>query len=682
MFVSRSILATGLGLTVPLHAWHAEEGLWTLEQAPRPEVRSRLGLRGDGNWVERLRSNILRFSSGESGTLVSSRGLVATVRSAAAPCLFAAGRDGATLVEAGFWSGDGNDRKCPDLSVEQLVSSKDVTAHLRQGLQREQPIPRERIAMLEERCRAESGLECRVTSLFSGGAMRLDRYRRHYDVRLVFAPEYRAAAFGPTAARMLFPRYAVDVAFFRIYEQDKPLQTESPIPWRTTGPANDDRIVVASYPGVTERYLPWLFLEGLAATGYRLQAKMAREQAQALLAMSRRQPESAVEEETRARIERLAAEIRNTVAQLQNQPIKRKLRLAAIERRRLTAGSDPELREAGRASVAAADKGYARLYRRYLVVEGDRVLPFGRLFDLARQLVRWTEQRQKPEAERPRDFQSANLADVEWQLAAPVPLSVASERLLLQGGLERLQDQLGSKDPLVKALASESPAERAERIVAGTKLMDAVARKRVLAAGELGEAAEDPLVVLVRTIEAEAQPLRLAFERDVRRKLAAYARGAGERMAAAQDARYADAGGDLRLSSGRVRGFLDSSRVVPAQVLMGGMLVRAGRAAPGSSWELPVRWRERRAQVDLGKPLNFVVDADVGSGAPGGAVLDPEGELLGIVIDTTLKSAVNRFQYRGGDDRAVAVHAAGIVEALRHVYDAGRLVDEVTGGKR
>lgn len=125
------------------------------------------------------------------------------------------------------------------------------------------------------------------------------------------------------------------------------------------------------------------------------------------------------------------------------------------------------------------------------------------------------------------------------------------------------------------------------------------------------------LVVFVRIIEGEGQPLRLAFENDVQRELAVYARAVGQRMAASQDARYADASGDLRLSSGRVRGYLDFGRPVPAQVLMGvlmgGMIVRAGRALPGSPWELPARWRERRAQIDLGKPLSFVLDAEVGS---------------------------------------------------------------------
>jgi hypothetical protein len=120
-------------------------------------------------------------------------------------------------------------------------------------------------------------------------------------------------------------------------------------------------------------------------------------------------------------------------------------------------------------------------------------------------------------------------------------------------------------------------------------------------------------------------------------------------------------------------------RGLPAQVVIGGFLTRSAQARPGSPWELPTRWLERRRKIDLTKPINFVVDADVGSGAPGGVVLNQNGELIGMVIGTTLKSAVNYFLYRGGDERAVAVHPAGIIEALRNVYGNKRLADELMG---
>jgi hypothetical protein len=350
----------------------------------------------------------------------------------------------------------------------------------------------------------------------------------------------------------------------------------------------------------------------------------------------------------------------------------------------LVAGSDAKNAETAWTAAAAAQAGYEKIYKRYLLVEGDRVLPFGRLFDIGRQLVRWTEEKRKVESDRLPEYRGDGMADIERQLSAPIPLSGVVEELLIANGLLRLREQLGPKDPLVLALAEELPADQAARIVVGTRLGDEVLRKRIFASGELGDVANDPLVALVKTIEAEARPLRQKYERDVQHNLSAYLTTVGERLGRADSVgtpRYSDANRDLRLSSGRVRGFLGFGRDVPAQTTMAGLFTRAAMAQPGSAWELPVRWREMQRQVNLAKPLNFAIDADVGSGAPGGVVLNQNGELIGMVIDTTLKSAINRFLYRGGDERAVAVHPGGIIEALRQVYGAGKLADELMVGE-
>jgi hypothetical protein len=513
--------------------------------------------------------------------------------------------------------------------------------------------------------------------------MRLDQYRRYDDVRLVFAPEYRVAAFGTSNARMIFPRYSLDVAFLRIYEHGKALQSGPTIPWHAAGPANNDQVVVASYPGETERYLPWVFLEALASSGYRLQSEMAREQAQALLTLSREQPETAVQEDVRTGLDRLAAGLRSAMAVLQNQPIKRKQRAAESYWRSLLATPNAKDETAAWDAATAAQARYEKIYQRYLLLEGDRVLPFGRLFDVGRQLVRWTEEKRKSESDRLPEYQGDGMADIARKLSEPVAFSGAAEELLIENGQLRLRDQLGPKDPLVLALTSELPADRAARIVVGTKLGDEAVRKKIFATGELGEVADDPLVAFVKTIDVEARPLRQKYELGVQRELSKYLRMVGERLGAADSAgtpRYSDANRDLRLSSGRVRGFLGFGRDVPAQTTMAGLFARAAMAVPGSPGELPARWKESSSQVDLAKPLNFAIDADVGSGAPGGVVLNQNGELIGMVIDTTLKSAVNRFLYRGGDERAVAVHPGGIVEALRHIYGAGKLADELMVG--
>jgi hypothetical protein len=678
----RQCLAIGLILAASVSPARGEEGLWTLEQAARPGVAQRIGLK-DGDGVRRrLASSVVRFSSGQTGTLVSTRGLVITVRSVAMPCLNAASRRGADHVRDGFGAGHGEELKCPDFSVDQLVSSKDVTAQLRKGIADTEPIPADRIALLEKECRRESGLACRVNGIFGGAVMRLEQFRRYEDVRLAFAPEYRVTAFGPSSAHMIFPRHSLDVALFRIYENDKPLSSVSSIPWQVAGPADEDSVILASYPDDTQRHLPWVFLEPLVSLVYRFESEMAREQAQLLLKLSRKHTETAIQENERARLDRLAAELRNAMAMFQNRPIKRKQQQSESTWRDLADTSDVKTAATAWAAAETAQSRLKEIYRPYLVVEGERVLPFGQLFDIGRQLVRWTEEKKKAESDRLPEFRGAGMEDIVNRLSRSIPLSVDVEEALIAQGLLRLRSRLGAKNPLVQTLAGALPEDQAARIVVGTRLADESVRKQIIAAGELGEFSEDPLVVFVKAVETYARPLREKYEREVQRNLSVYLRTVGGALSAADhagNAFYPDASGDLRLSSGQVRGFLGFRRGLPAQIVIGGFLTRSSRARPGSPWELPARWLERRRQIDLTKPINFVIDADVGSGAPGGVVLNQSGELIGMVIGTTLKSSVNHFLYRGGDERAVAVHPAGMIEALRNVYGDGRLADELMG---
>jgi hypothetical protein len=266
------------------------------------------------------------------------------------------------------------------------------------------------------------------------------------------------------------------------------------------------------------------------------------------------------------------------------QPIKRKQRAAESYWRSLVATTNAEAGTAAWDAAFTAKARYEQIYLRYLLLEGDRVLPFGRLFDVGRQVVRWTEEKRKGESDRLAEYQGDGMADIARKLSEPISFSGAAEELLMENGLLRLRDQLGPKDPLVLTLAEVLPSDRAAQIVVGTKLGNEVVRKKIFATGELGEFADDPLVAFVKTIDAEARPLRQAYERKVQGNLLAYLRVVGERMGEADsmgNSRSADAGRDFRLSSGRVKGFLGFGRDVPAQTTLAGLFARAAMAVPG-----------------------------------------------------------------------------------------------------
>ena len=96
-------------------------------------------------------------------------------------------------------------------------------------------------------------------------------------------------------------------------------------------------------------------------------------------------------------------------------------------------------------------------------------------------------------------------------------------------------------------------------------------------------------------------------------------------------------------------------------------------------WNLPPRFEERRAAIDLATPLNFIFTADTTGGNSGSPTIDSAGELVGLYFDYNIESLVGNYVYEDTTNRTVAVHSAGILEALRAIYGAGALADEIQG---
>jgi hypothetical protein len=192
----------------------------------------------------------------------------------------------------------------------------------------------------------------------------------------------------------------------------------------------------------------------------------------------------------------------------------------------------------------------------------------------------------------------------------------------------------------------------------------------------------DPMITLARRVEPIVRELRAWNEE----KIQSVEANAGAQIAKARFAAYGrtispDANFNLRVAYGRVKGYDEDTTLVPYKTTFYGLYDRALSFGEKPPYDLPARWREGRDRLNLATPFNFVYTADTIGGMSGSPIINRSGEFVGINFDSNLQKLSNRYWYIEEEEgsRAVGVHSAGILEALKKLYDAGDLAKELTG---
>jgi hypothetical protein len=307
-----------------------------------------------------------------------------------------------------------------------------------------------------------------------------------------------------------------------------------------------------------------------------------------------------------------------------------------------------------------------------------------KLFHIARTLVRLADESAMPNAQRLREFRESNLESLKFELFSEAPIYEDMETVTLADSLTMLVEMKGAQDPLVqKILAGRSPREQAAKLIEGTKLKNVEARKELAQASpEALRKSEDAMIQLALLVDAPARTLRKTYEEQIEEPMRqAYAKLADARFAIYGTGVYPDATFTLRLAFGQVKGYVDAGEQVPPLTTFTGLYERAQEQGNVYPFELPQRWLKRKGRLDLDTPFNFVSTADIIGGNSGSPVVNRDGELVGIIFDGNIYSLVLDFIYTEEQARAVSVHSAGILEALRKVYAADRLVKELTAGR-
>jgi hypothetical protein len=670
----------------------ADEGMWLLNAPPRQLLKTKYQFDLTDAWLERAQLASVRFNNGGSGGFVSGDGLIVTNHHIAADALQKLSPKDKDYLRDGFYAKlRGDELKCPDLELNVLQSIEDVTDRVNKAVSPDLPpdkafaARRAVMAEIEKESLQKTGLRSDVVTLYQGGQFHLYRYKKYTDVRLVFAPDAGIANFGGDVDNFEYPRYCLDVAFFRAYEDGKPVKPRHFFQWSKTGPVVNELVFVTGHPGTTNRLETLAKLRHrrdltLPYTLYRLRTMEA-----ALLQFSERGPE---ERKMAAKdLHRVANARKAFSGQYQG------LLDPAILARK--AGSEDELIAKAQSNsavsveklkaaferVAQAEKSLEGFERDYYLFERGDALDC-ELFPIARHLVRLSVERPKPNADRLREYRDSALESLEFQLFSPAPIHAELERVRLATALTFLAENLGGDHPLtVKLLAGKGPAARAADLINNSKLFDPEERRRIAKGGADAIAAcKDPMILLARLIDDEARKVRKRYEDEVEEP---------ERQANAviSKARFAvlgsgiapDATFTLRLAFGSVKGYAVDGTDLPPWTTFGGAFEKHTALGGHEPFALPTRWLMGKERLDLSTPCDFVSTADTIGGNSGSPVLNRAGELVGINFDRNRHGLVRNFVYTEEQARHISVHSRGVLEALRKLYGAGDLARELVG---
>ncbi|MFO0726127.1 MAG: S46 family peptidase [Myxococcota bacterium] len=666
---------------------YADEGMWTFDDFPAQKTKAAYGFEPDRAWLDHVRLSSVRLARGCSGSFVSPSGLVMTNHHCVRECLDQISTAKDDFETRGFSAkAEADERQCPAMELNQLQEITDVTARVRQSTQgladkAQNEARKAEMAKIEKECAKSDKERCDVVTLYNGGKYALYKYHRYQDVRLAFAPEGGIAHFGGDPDNFNFPRFCLDMALVRAYENGKPAATPEHLSFAPTPAKDGDLSFVSGHPGTTRRS------KTIAELEYLRDVDMPRTliRLSELRGMLTEFGERGKEEKRISNPELLYVENAQKayIGRLQALSDKRFFGTKIAEEKAFRAKieADKDKRGSVLPAFEAIDAAMAKLVTmrsEYAGKEAHRGY-FSKSFTQAITLVRYAAEREKPNAERLPEYGDAKLPAIKAQVLAKAPIYPDLEIAEMSWALTKLREDLGPTDPYVrKILGKASPRQRATELVRGTKLREVGDRQRLFDGGQKAiEASKDPMIILAREIDADSRAARKKYEDEIE----ATVRKNSEILAKARlellgTSGYPDATFSLRLSYGQVKGFSHRGQMVEPITTMGGLFDRATGAEP---FALPQSWVRAQSKLNPSTPMDLATTNDIIGGNSGSPLINKDAAVIGLVFDGNIYSLGGDFGFDPELNRAVAVSSSAILEALDKVYEVRRLASEIRG---
>jgi len=670
-----------LGTTMKINS---DEGMWTLDNLPLKYLNETYKFKPSKTFLKNIQLSSVRFNDGGSGSFVSKNGLVLTNHHVAMGQLQKISNKNNDYVNTGFLAKTNKEEiKCPDLELNILINFENVTDKVNSfliNMTDSNDIEKKRkeiISRIEKESYEKYGLRSDVVELYHGGEFWLYKYKRYTDIRLVHSPELQLAAFGGDSDNFQYPRYALDYAFFRVYENDKPIEVKNYLKWSSKGFEENELLFVAGHPGSTDRQKTVseiLFLRDHSFPEY---LKILNEK----IAFMREYSSRGKEEERKARGSILGMEnsikaIRGEYAALLDSNIIKKIEQNENSLKDYVSNNN-EL-----------NIKYGNIWKNIKNVQ-DKMIErkketyyqkfSGQLPSIALTIIQYDMEIDKPNSERFEEFRDSSLETMRLHFLTSAPVYKDKDIFTLSKGLMISKKELGDENSFIKiALENKDIDELSKYIIENTKLDNLEYRKELLENRDKIKNSKDPLIQWVKKIEPILRKNREWIKKEVESVLTTEGGKLSElRFLAFGRNTYPDATFTLRLSIGSAKPYEIDGWKVPSFTTFNGLLERSDGFKNNKEYTLSPKIYKNRNKLNLSAKINFCSTHDITGGNSGSPVINMKGEIVGLIFDGNAYSHSLSYVYTDEKARSISVHTEGIEEALRNIYSANKLLLEL-----
>ena len=666
--------------------------MWTFEHPPLDYFEMEYNFRPSAEWLEKVRKSALRFGNGCSASFISANGLIMTNHHCVRGILGRLNRDDEDLLRNGFYAESlEEERRVPGLFVDELMVIKDVTNEILDAMNEAKTdsakinIRNEKIENIIENAEEKNpDLNFRVIPLYEGGKYSLYGYKRFNDIRLVFVPDLFTAKLGGDYDNFTYPRYGLDCAFLRAYDGNgEPAETPYHFSWNEEGVVENQPVFVVGNPGSTDRINTMAQVKYARDIRYPMLTSMYKDLYAIYDEMV--QKDSARNTTLIARLYSIGNSLKvydGTYKALLD-PVLMARKMDFENKFKKAVQSNPELnRDYGNIwdEIESSQKELSKYAKKSFAYSlRSRYTPL--YFFVAEDLIKLAEQLKLPDDEREESYKEDNLEETINNIYPP-NLDTVLQRKFLLVKVNVITRNLSNDNELVKKLFDGKTGQEAVDYMLSNSIL--TNEDSIINLAKRGRDAvlnsADPFIYFILHTVSELDSINQITE-SLKNKDELNNQKLGEALYEVYgDTIPPDATFSLRIADGVVKGYDYNGTRAPYKTTFYGSLDRYYSFDKKFPFNLPKYWESLPEEFDLSTPLDFVSTNDIVGGNSGSPVINTKAEIVGVAFDGNIESLPSRFIYTTEANRTVSVNALGMMEAIRNLYKATRLSNEILNG--